>query len=51
MKYKILSATSIYQLIREVQSAIDQGYIPTGGVSYADVGGGTYMQSIIYKHE
>ena len=51
MKYKILSATSICQLVRDVQFAIDQGYIPTGGVSYADVGGGTYMQSVTYKHE
>ena len=53
MKYKVVRSQKLDELIDMVQSNISAGFIPIGGVSYAEItnfygGNGIYMQAMTY---
>lgn len=49
MKYIIVKANSLDKLTEEVQSKIDEGYIPQGGVCVANASTLIYAQAMILK--
>ena len=54
MIYKVVRSQKLDELVDTVQSNISAGFIPLGGISYAEItnlygGNGIYMQAMYYK--
>ena len=54
MKYKVVRSQKLDDLVDMVQSNISAGFIPLGGISYAEIanlygGNGIYMQAMTYR--